>query len=71
MNHVVIVPGTEPTHEHKGVWTPEMKERLRAEYAQARESDQLRDLAARLGVDLYQLYGQAHRLGLSRQIRRR
>lgn len=71
MNHVIPAPTHEPTQEHKGTWTPEMKARLRAEYPQARESGQLRELAERLGVDLYQLYGQAHRLGLSRQIRRR
>lgn len=61
----------EPTHEHKGTWTPEMKAALRAEYSQARDAGQLRELADRLGVDLYQLYGQAHRLGLSREIRKR
>jgi len=70
MNEAPVV-SSEPTQEHKGTWTPEMKAQLRAEYADAREKNQLRELADRLGVDLYQLYGQAHRLGLSRQIRRR
>jgi hypothetical protein len=48
-----------------------MRERLKAEYAEARTAGTLPALAAALGVDLYQLYGQAHRLGLSREIRRR
>jgi hypothetical protein len=61
----------EPTHEHRGTWTPEMRNTLRTEYAVAREDGKLRELAERLGVDLYQLYSQAHRLGLSREIRRR
>jgi hypothetical protein len=61
----------EPTHEHKGVWTPDMKTALRQCYAQAREERTLATLATTLGVDLYQLYGQAHRMGLSRGIRRR
>jgi hypothetical protein len=61
----------EPTHLHRGTWTQEMRTRLRAEYAAAREGGTLRELAAKLGVDLYQLYSQAHRLGLSREIRRR
>jgi hypothetical protein len=72
MNDVVqLHPEREPTHEHRGVWTPEMRETLRAEYVDARANGTLAELALRLGVDLYQLYGQAHRLGLSRMIRRR
>jgi len=64
-------PAHEPTHEHKGTWTAEMKDLLRANYARAREDGSLRALATELGVDLYQLYSQAHRLGLSHEIRRR
>jgi hypothetical protein len=61
----------EPTHRHTGTWTEDMKQTLRTEYAGARQGGTLRALAERLGVDLYQLYSQAHRLGLSREIRRR
>jgi hypothetical protein len=61
----------EPTHEHKGHWTPEMIATLAAEYAPARAAGKLRELADKLGVDLYQLYGKAHRLQLARTIRRR
>ena len=61
----------EPTHRHVGTWTDDMRATLRAEYATARQDGTLRALAERLGVDLYQLYSQAHRLGLSREIRRR
>lgn len=67
----VSAPVREPTHAHKGVWTPEMRNTLRAEYVDARATGRLHELAGRLGVDLYQLYGQAHRLGLSRAIRKR
>jgi hypothetical protein len=54
-----------------GVWTEAMKNTLRNRYGQARELRQLRALANELGVGLYQLYSMAHRLGLSREIRRR
>jgi hypothetical protein len=54
-----------------GTWTPEMKATLTSRYAAARDSGTLRALADELGVGLYQLYAQAHRLGLSREIRRR
>jgi hypothetical protein len=61
----------EPTHEHKGMWTAEMITTLVAEYDSAREAGTLHELANKLGVDLYQLYGKAHRLQLARAIRRR
>ena len=54
-----------------GVWTEAMKNTLRNKYQSAREHGQLRELATELGVGLYQLYAQAHRLGVSREIRRR
>lgn len=61
----------EPTERHIGVWTPVKRQMLIERYATARADGKLPELAAELGVDLYQLYGQAHRLGLSRPIRRR
>lgn len=67
----VSSPVLEQTHEHTGTWTPEMRRKLSEQYVQARADGKLRALAAELGVDLYQLYSQAHRLGLSREIRRR
>jgi hypothetical protein len=54
-----------------GVWTEAMKNTLRDRYGAAREASKLRELAADLGVGLYQLYSMAHKLGLSREIRRR
>jgi hypothetical protein len=54
-----------------GTWTSEMKAILTEKYSSARDSGTLRDLADELGVGLYQLYAQAHRLGLSRHVRRR
>lgn len=48
-----------------------MKATLTAKYAAARDARTLQALADELHVGLYQLYAQAHRLGLSRQIRRR
>jgi len=65
------VGGPEPTHRHVGVWTLEMRNILLADYQEARARGTLPALAAKLGVDLYQLYSQAHRLGLARGIRRR
>lgn len=71
-DHALAGAPAEPTSEHKGTWTPEMKARLRAEYHEARAKEGgLQALADSLGVDLYQLYGKAHRMGLSRTIRRR
>lgn len=61
---------TIPTHP-PGTWTPEMKTTLTEKYAIAREARALQSLADELKVGLYQLYAQAHRLGLSRTIRRR
>jgi hypothetical protein len=63
-------PSVESNTSHRR-WTREMRELLLTQYAAARAANQLRELAARIGVDLYQLYGQAHRMGLSREIRRR
>lgn len=54
-----------------GMWTEAMKNTLRDKYSRARESGQLRELALELHVGLYQLYSMAHKLGLSREIRRR
>lgn len=54
-----------------GVWTEAMKNTLRDKYSAAREASRLRELADDLGVGLYQLYSMAHRMGLSREIRRR
>ena len=59
------------TTERQRVWTREMKATLRANYPDARARDALRELAEALGVGLYQLYGQAHRMGLSTEIRKR
>lgn len=61
----------EPTDNHRGRWTADMCERLRKDYVTARDAGTLHALAEALGVDLYQLYGKAHRMGLSREIRRR
>jgi hypothetical protein len=59
-------------HDHPvGVWTEAMKNTLRDRYGSSRELGQLRTLADELGVGLYQLYSMAHKLGLSREIRRR
>ena len=59
-------------HDHPvGVWTEAMKTTLRDRYGSSRELGQLRTLADELGVGLYQLYSMAHKLGLSREIRRR
>lgn len=44
----------------KAVWTPEMIATLRAEYSDVRTQD----LAERLGVTPYQVYGKAWKLGL-------
>lgn len=71
MSAIADAPAAEPTHLHRGTWTDDMRATLRAEYGEARAAGKLRELAERLGVDLYQLYSQAHRLGLSREIRRR
>lgn len=57
--------------ERRSTWTPAMLTTLCAEYAAARAAGMLRELADKLGVDLYQLYGKAHRLQLAREIRRR
>lgn len=57
--------------KHIGTWTAPMLATLTAEYAGAREAGTLRALADKLGVDLYQLYGKAHRLQLAREIRKR
>lgn len=62
---------TVPVQPGVGVWTEAMKDTLRKRYGTARELGTLKDLAADLGVGLYQLYSMAHRLGLSREIRRR
>lgn len=61
----------EPTENHRGKWTTEMCAQLRAQYVNARDAGTLHALAESLGVDLYQLYGKAHRMGLSREIRKR
>jgi hypothetical protein len=58
-------------HPYKCTWTDDMKDTLRRSYVASREVGMLPELAQRLGVHLYQLYGQAHRLGLSREIRKR
>lgn len=63
-------PGAE-RHQRTATWTPQMKQRLVDDYATARAAGMLRELAISLGVDLYELYNKAHRLGLSKQIRRR
>lgn len=52
-------------------WTDEMIATLDREYHAAREHGTLRELAEKIGVDLYDLYNKAHRRGLSKQIRRR
>ena len=70
MEATVDVVMTEENHRRL-VWTPEMRERLRQEYVPMKDANRLPELANALGVDLYQLYGQAHRLGLTREIRRR
>ena len=57
--------------EQRRTWTAPMLAPLTAEYAGAREAGTLRALADKLGVDLYQLYGKAHRLQLAREIRKR
>jgi hypothetical protein len=58
--------------QQPGVWSEAMKNTLRNKYAGARQyRGGLRQLADELGVGLYQLYSMAHRLGLSREIRRR
>jgi len=54
-----------------GTWTDEMTAKLREKYIAARDGRTLQSLADELGVGLYQLYAKAHRMGLSRQIRRR
>ena len=61
----------EPTREHQSMWTPQMIATLAAEYSAAREAGTLSALATKLGVNVYQLYGKAHRLQLTRTIRRR
>jgi hypothetical protein len=48
-----------------------MTAKLREKYIAARDGRTLQSLADELGVGLYQLYAKAHRMGLSRQIRRR
>lgn len=60
-----------PVQSGVGVWTEAMKATLRDKYPGARDAGQLRELARDMGVGLYQLYSMAHRLGLSREIRRR
>ncbi len=60
-----------PAGHPPGTWTPEMKAKLTEKYAAARDNRTLSDLADELGVGVYQLYTQAHKLGLSRPIRRR
>jgi hypothetical protein len=55
----------------KGIWSLEMTDQLKREYATARAEGKLRELADRLGVQLYDVYNKAHRLGLSRAIRKR
>lgn len=54
-----------------GTWTPEMKDALTEKYAAARDARTLQALADELGVNVYHLYAQAHRMGLARPIRRR
>lgn len=61
----------EPAPAKRKTWSDEMVETLKQEYPRAREEGQLRQLAERLGVELYDVYNKAHRLGLSRVIRRR
>lgn len=64
-------PALDTPSKHIGTWTAPMLATLTAEYAGAREAGTLRALADKLGVDLYQLYGKAHRLQLAREIRKR
>lgn len=57
--------------QRKGNWSPDKIETLKREYPQARDDGTVRELAERLGVETYDVYNKAHRLGLARRIRRR